>query len=635
MSGRPLDFIGLGRAAVDLYGEQVGGRLEDMTSFAKYIGGSPCNTAIGGSRLGLNTGLIARVGDEHMGRFVRETLESEGVDVSHVHTDPARLTALVVLGIRDRDTFPLIFYRENCADMAVSPGDFEPEFIASSKALLTSGTHFSTESTYKTSRTAMDYAKKAGTRIVLDIDYRPVLWGLTGRGMGENRFVANETVTQHLQSIVGDCDLIVGTDEEIHIAGGTTDTLAALRAIRTLSSAVLVLKRGPKGCVVFPGEIPDSLEDGIVGRGFAIEVFNILGAGDAFMAGFLRGWLRDEPLETCCTYANACGAIVVSRHACSPEAPSWTELTDYLENGSPHYRLREDARLNHIHWATNRAREWPEVRTLAFDHRIQFEEMADGAGTPRERIRDFKNLIGAAIEAADDGPGVGALVDDTYGEDVLMRLTGSGRWLARPVEVQGSRPVRFMSGDNLALALREWPEEHVAKCLVFFHPDDDPALQAGQIGSLLTLQEAARQTRHETMLEVIVPADRPRDAGTQAACLEAIYEGGFLPDWWKLQPPAGADGWAAVSAVIERYDPLCRGVLLLGQDRPLPELEPVFALARGQKWCKGFAVGRSIFREAAEGWFAGKLDDAGAVAAIAANYRRAVDLWRAKTPATV
>ena len=172
----------------------------------------------------------------------------------------------------------------------------------------------------------MDYAKAAGTRIVLDIDYRPVLWGLTGRGMGENRFVANDTVTQHLQSILPDCDLIVGTDEEVHIAGGTTDTLEALRKIRELTDATLVLKRGPKGCVVFPDTIPDSIEDGIVGRGFAIEVYNILGAGDAFMGGFLRGWLRDEPLDMCCTYANACGAIVVSRHACSPEAPSWFEL---------------------------------------------------------------------------------------------------------------------------------------------------------------------------------------------------------------------------------------------------------------------------------------------------------------------
>lgn len=635
MTERLLDFIGLGRAAVDLYGEQVGGRLEDMASFAKYIGGSPTNTAIGGGRLGLKTAVIARVGDEHMGRFVRETLASEGVDVSHVKTDPTRLTALVILGIRDRDTFPLIFYRENCADMAVSPEDFEPEFIASSKALLTSGTHFSTERTYHTSRTAMDYAKAAGTKIVLDIDYRPVLWGLTGRGMGENRFVADDKVTEHLQFILPDCNLIVGTDEEIHIAGGTTDTLAALCRIRELTDATLVLKRGPKGCVVFPEAIPDSLEEGIVGRGFAIDVFNILGAGDAFMGGFLRGWLRDEPLDVCCTYANACGAMVVSRHACSPEAPSWTELCDYLENGSPHYRLREDERLNHIHRATNRSRDWPEVRALAFDHRAQFEEIADRCGVEHERITTFKTLIGRALEQVDDGaPGVGALVDTTYGDEVLARLTGTGRWLARPVETPGSRPLRFEAGNNVALALREWPTEQVIKCLVLFHPDDPNDLQRDQLSQLQTLQEAAIKTHHELMLEVVIPKDLSRDATTLASALNAIYEARVWPDWWKLPPPRDAEDWTNVAAAIERFDPFCRGVLILGQDVPLDDLGKSFASAQGQKWCKGFAVGRSIFREAAEKWFAGTIDDDDAVQAMAANYRRVVDLWHGKGSTT-
>jgi 5-dehydro-2-deoxygluconokinase len=176
---RPLDLICVGRAAVDLYGEQIGGRLEDMQSFTKYLGGSPANTAVGVARLGLKPAMLTRVGDEHNGRFVRETLAAEGVDVSHVATDPKRLTALVFLGIQDRDTFPLVFYRDNCADMAISPDDFDAAFIASSKALLISGTHLSQPLTYESCTRAMALAKAAGTRVVLDIDYRPVLWGLT------------------------------------------------------------------------------------------------------------------------------------------------------------------------------------------------------------------------------------------------------------------------------------------------------------------------------------------------------------------------------------------------------------------------------------------------------------------------
>src|SRR5687767_13878840 len=112
--GRPFDFIAMGRAAVDLYGEQIGGRLEDMQSFAKYLGGCPANISVGAARLGLKPAMLTRVGDEHMGRFVRESLAAEGVDVSHVTTDPKRLTGLVILGIRDHDTFPLIFVRTDC-----------------------------------------------------------------------------------------------------------------------------------------------------------------------------------------------------------------------------------------------------------------------------------------------------------------------------------------------------------------------------------------------------------------------------------------------------------------------------------------------------------------------------------------
>jgi 5-dehydro-2-deoxygluconokinase len=90
---KTLDVITIGRSSVDLYGAQIGGRLEDMGSFNKYIGGSPTNMACGTARLGLKSALITRVGDEHMGRFIREELVREGVDVRGVVTDPARLSA--------------------------------------------------------------------------------------------------------------------------------------------------------------------------------------------------------------------------------------------------------------------------------------------------------------------------------------------------------------------------------------------------------------------------------------------------------------------------------------------------------------------------------------------------------------
>jgi 5-dehydro-2-deoxygluconokinase len=409
---RPFDVVCVGRAAVDLYGEQIGGRLEDMQSFSKYLGGSPANTAVGVARLGLKPAMLTRVGDEHNGRFVRETLAAEGVDVSHVRTDPKRLTALVFLGIQDRETFPLVFYRENCADMGLDESDIDAALIGASTGLLLSGTHLSQPQTYRACRAAIAHAKAQGTRVILDIDYRPVLWGLTSPGMGEQRFVPSEQVSAHLQTIVPDCDLLVGTEEEIHIAGGSADTLAALRRLRELTAGVIVVKRGPMGCVVFPGAIPDELEQGVKGPGFPVEVFNVLGAGDAFMAGFLRGWLKDEPLARCCAYANACGALVVSRHGCAPAMASWAELTYFLAHGSPTRRLREDPALEHLHRASTRTRRWRELVILAFDHRVQLEEIAARHGRGAENIRAFKALVaegarlGYAAASADPSQGM-------------------------------------------------------------------------------------------------------------------------------------------------------------------------------------------------------------------------------------
>ena len=358
-----LDVICIGRSSVDLYGGQVGGRLEDMSGFSKYIGGSPTNISVGCARLGLKSALITRVGDEHMGRFIRETLDGEGVETSHVITDPARLTALVILGIRDSAQFPLIVYRENCADMAISEADIDPDFIASAKAVLVTGTHFSTDLVAGASFAAMRMAREAGRKVAFDIDYRPNLWALGGHADGENRFAESARVTAHLQTVLPHCDLIVGTEEEWHIAGGTTDTIAALQAARGLTGATLVCKRGPLGCVVFEGDI-DGWDSGVASPVREIEVFNVLGAGDGFMAGFLSGWLRGEPAAKCALYANICGALAVSRHGCAPSYPSQTELRHMIDTGSEEFALRKDRRLEQIHWATTRRRR--HERLLAF-----------------------------------------------------------------------------------------------------------------------------------------------------------------------------------------------------------------------------------------------------------------------------
>ena len=625
---KSLDVITIGRSSVDLYGAQVGGRLEDMGSFQKYIGGSPTNMAAGTARLGLKSALITRVGNEHMGRFIREELAREGVDVRGVKTDPERLTALVLLGIRDDKQFPLIFYRENCADMALCEDDIDESFIAQSRAVVATGTHLSHPRTAAAVLKALTLARKHGAQTALDIDYRPNLWGLAGHGDGESRFIESAKVTAQLQETLHFFDLIVGTEEEFHIAGGTTDTIAALRAVRAVSKATLVCKRGPMGAVAFQGAVPDSLDDGETGPGFPIEVFNVLGAGDGFMSGLLKGWLDGEPWPVALKYANVCGAFAVSRHGCTPAYPSWEEMQFFLTRGIVTPALRKDAALEQVHWATNRHKTLSTMRVFAFDHRMQLEQMA---GATPEKIGAFKELcLQAAIGVADGRPGHGILCDGRLGRQALFAAAGTGLWIGRPVEWPGSRPLVLEPeiGPDFG-GLSEWPLDHVVKVLCFYHPDDTDAMKAEQEAVVQRLFHAARRNRLELLLEVIPSKVAPVQDDTSARVIQRFYDLGIFPDWWKLEPFATDAAYAQACDAITRNDPFVRGVVVLGLDADEPALAASLTIAARHDLVKGFAVGRTIFGDAARGWLAGMMTDAEAVATMSAKYARLCGIWDA------
>jgi len=624
------DLICLGRAGVDFYAEQIGSRLEDVASFAKYIGGSSTNIACCSSRMGLKTALITRVGNEHMGQFIREQLEREGVDTRLVKTDPDRLTALVVLGIKDQDTFPLIFFRENCADMAISEDDLDASFIAKSKALLITGTHLSTTQVYNTSKAALRMAREAGVKTVLDIDYRPVLWGLTTRGDGETRFVASDNVTEHLLSVLGDFDLVVGTEEEIHIAGGSTDTLQALRTIRERTDAILVLKRGPFGASVYEAEIPVSLDDGVTVAGVTVDVLNVLGAGDAFISGFLRGWINGEGFELALTYANACGALVVSRHGCTPAMPTRDELDYFLNNANNIVRPDIDPMLNYLHRVTTRSTDWPELYLHAFDHRIQLEDMCTQAGKSTTLIPRLKDLLLAAtlkvIESRNLRGRGGILCDGRFGQSALNTATGQGLWIGRPVEWPKAVPLAFEHGDSIGTIVKSWPTEHVVKCLIFYSVEDNAHLKALQEQRILELYRASAASSHELLLEIIPPAEELSVGESLCRSVERFYDLSVHPDWWKL-PCMDADSAKQLTSVVSSRSPYCRGIVVLGLDAPIAELGQGFKAFAGLDLVRGFAVGRSIFGEPARAWLQDTLDDASLIQQVADNYCQVLDQW--------
>jgi len=603
-----LDLVAIGRVSVDLYGQQVGSRLEDIASFAKAVGGSPANVAIGAARLGLKSALITRVGDEPMGRFVREQLAREGVDGRGVHTDPQRLTSLVLLSVRDAETFPLIFYRENCADSALSEDDVDEELIRAARAVLVTGTHFSLDSGARAQHKAVSLARRHGRKVLLDIDYRPNLWGIGGHDTGENRYARSSRVTAALAPVLPCCDLIVGTEEEMHVAAGCEETLEAVRRVRAVSSAVIVLKRGARGCVVFAGPIPASLEEALVVPGLDIEVYNVLGAGDAFLAGFLLGYLRDEPHETSARFANACGAIAVSRLLCSPEFASRAELDHLLAHGSAHRALRADAQLCHLHWATTRERRPATLFALAVPPGTSVE------GPARRALL----AVAAAAQVAAGREGFGVRLDAASPAVALHQALGHGLWLARSAEQPFSRPLEFADAASIATALTEWPAAVTVSCECRYHGDDERWLREAQERNLTRLAAACRAQRRELLIGISARQAGEVRENTVADVLARLYEHGIKPDWWTLEPQPGVSAWESCARVIAANDPYCRGVLLTLDEAA--SAAPALAAAATTPIVRGFIAGGSIVASAAPSYEA-------ATQEIAERFRALIAVW--------
>jgi myo-inositol catabolism protein IolC len=379
---------------------------------------------------------------------------------------------------------------------------------------------------------------------------------------------------------------------------------ALIRAVRAVSDATLVAKRGALGAVAFSGSIPDSLDDGEAGAGFPIEVFNVLGAGDGFMSGLLKGWLDDEDWPTTLKFANACGAFAVSRHGCTPAYPIWEELQFFFARGIVRKDLRNDGELEQVHWATNRHGDWSQMRVFAFDHRAQLEEMESASP---DRIGAFKQLcLEAALKVQHGRPGYGILCDGRLGADALSAAEGRGLWIGRPVEWPGSRPLTLEPalGPDYG-GLSEWPRDQVVKVLCFCHPDDDDEMWSAQQAVVQRLFHAARRNRLEFLLEVIPSKVGLVQDDTTARIIQRFYDLGVYPDWWKLEPFKTEAAWRNAVEAIERNDARTRGIVVLGLDAPEDELAASFTLAAKFPLVKGFAVGRTIFGNVAQAWMKG------------------------------
>ena len=340
------------------------------------------------------------------------------------------------------------------------------------------------------------------------------------------------------------------------------------------------------GCVAFDGAIPERLDEGLQGPGLP-------GRGVQRARRRRRVHGRASCAAGCATsrstllrYANACGALVVSRHGCAPAMPSWTELQHFSTHGSPtraparRRAARAPAPRHHAHAALAMSwRCWPST-TASSSKRSRARHGADADASAPSSSWSPPAARGYAAAGARRGAGAGVILDGASARTCCRRMTGSGWWIARPVELPGSRPLAFEAGDELCARAAQLARRACGQVPGDATTPTTSGAGAAQLATLRDLQRACHAHRPRVLLEVIPPRDMPRDAATLARALAQIYAAGVKPDWWKLPPRDATRRGSAIADVIERNDPHCRGVLLLGLEASEDDLDGAFAPPR-------------------------------------------------------
>jgi 5-dehydro-2-deoxygluconokinase len=310
---RTYDVLAMGRSSIDLYAHEIGRPIAEVRSFDAYVGGCPTNVSVGTRRLGLRSALLTAIGDDQVGDFVTAFLAREQVETQFIPRKPGRRTSAVILTIQPPDSFPLTFYRDNCADRELTVDDVARAPIGQSRVVFLTGTGLSHEPARGATFAAAAAAREAGVPIVVDLDYRADQWESAALFAGQ------------LQKLLDAATIAVGTEEELAAASGAGEVAAGAAALFERGIHALVLKRGARGSTVFrAGREPADVAP------FPIEVLNVLGAGDAFASGFLYGYLQGWPLERAARIGNACGAIVVTRHGCANFMPTLDEVAAFV-----------------------------------------------------------------------------------------------------------------------------------------------------------------------------------------------------------------------------------------------------------------------------------------------------------------
>ncbi|MFI6265629.1 5-dehydro-2-deoxygluconokinase [Micromonospora sp. NPDC051006] len=312
-----LDVLTIGRVGVDIYPLQIGTPLAEVETFGRFLGGSPTNVAVAASRQGLRAGVITRTGADAFADYVHRALRDFGVDDSQVHPVEGLPTPVTFCEIFPPDHFPLWFYRTPTApDLQIRPGELDADAIAAARIFWLTGTGLCQQPS-RDAHSAALAVRDGRPHTVLDLDYRPMFW--------PDPATARAAIAEVLPQVT----VTVGNLDEVEVAVGTRDPLRAAERLLDRGPRLAVVKLGPDGVLASTGTETARVPP------VPVRVVNGLGAGDAFGGALCLGLLRDWPLERTLRFANAAGAIVASRLACSAAMPDHAETLALLRDVQP------------------------------------------------------------------------------------------------------------------------------------------------------------------------------------------------------------------------------------------------------------------------------------------------------------
>jgi 5-dehydro-2-deoxygluconokinase len=316
---KSMDFIAIGRLCIDLNANEINRPMEETMTFTKYVGGSPANITIGMARMGMKTGFIGKVANDQMGRFILDYLHKNQIDTTNVVTDQTgAVTGLAFTEIKSPEDCSILMYRDNAADLKLSPAEVMESYVALSKVILISGTALAQSPSREAVFLTLDYARKHGAIIVFDIDYRPYTW------------TSREETAIYYNLAAEKCDVIIGTREEFDMMerfeSRDTNDAATARKWFDYNAQIVVIKHGKEGSIAYT-------KDGESHKGaiFPAKVIKTFGAGDSYAAGFLYGLMQGWDLSACMAFGGAAASIVISSHSCSDAMPTVDQVKIYMQ----------------------------------------------------------------------------------------------------------------------------------------------------------------------------------------------------------------------------------------------------------------------------------------------------------------